>query len=316
MEQSRSERIGIIVIVLSLLFHILFLLLSATNYSLFDLLPTPVKKAISAPKPLQEEDDSIASMRPKMQPGAPVIWQEPTPPAPPAEPHQENQPMPEAPILKEEKPEEPSSFAKASKDKPAEALQEKIIERVLEPTSFVPEIPNAKEKTVEKIEPLPKKVAPTTPPTPKPQPQPAPKPAAKPAPKKLTLADISNDFFKKISQAADTTISIVGNDNKQIDASDLRQARYFEKIQECIKTSFNILRSHAPRQRPPSDKVELLIVLARRGGLDEVSLVTSSGSHAVDQFFMNAVSQAGKTFPPMPSFFKKDALPIHYLIYL
>lgn len=282
--QERAQRIFLLVILLSLIFHLLVFFL---GYLLPHYVPN-IKLTQEIMQPLSEHEDeplSLASMKAKAQSDAQVIFRdEPAAPEQASEEEQKNNDAQEKVVEKSEAPPEEQ----------ARELEEKKI-NLKDPVSFLTKEHAAQKPVVQK----------------KALPRPAPRKVAK---SPVSFADLSRLMLKSMSHEVDAQVAIEGA-NRTPTEKDLQYSRYVEKINKCYYAILNSKRHAMPPLPAYQNSMGITLYITKQGHLEGLKVTSSSGSATVDEFISGVFKEASMSFPPLPDFFKSENFVMPYKVF-
>ncbi len=139
------------------------------------------------------------------------------------------------------------------------------------------------------------------------QEQPAPEtqsPQQKTIDQKLTLAQLAQNFFDHVNQH-NAAMAVVSDNKGEVDAYQLKQLRYLEKIMECLVNAYKI-NNHKLMSIEQAQEATILLGINKDGTLRHLEVTQSSGNSTVDLFAMAMFKDASSSFPPIPKSFDEN----------
>jgi outer membrane biosynthesis protein TonB len=123
----------------------------------------------------------------------------------------------------------------------------------------------------------------------------------------ITLSTIAKGFLSTLDQGGKDSMSMHGTKGAHPSAEQLNYQRYMEKFGRCVSNSHNIHKDKLPHMqvRVP---VSVSITLLRDGTLKDSYISLSSGIKAIDDYVLFIHRDASPGFPPVPSSIKDELL--------
>lgn len=123
----------------------------------------------------------------------------------------------------------------------------------------------------------------------------------------ITLSTIAKGFLSTLDQGGRDSMSMQGKRGGHPTADQLNYQRYMEKFGRCVSNSHNIHKDKLPHTqiRVP---VSVTITLLRDGTLKDSYISLSSGIKAIDDYILFIHRDASPGFPPVPSSIKDELL--------
>lgn len=126
----------------------------------------------------------------------------------------------------------------------------------------------------------------------------------------LTMTQLAHDFDTHMyqeqhnAQTSTLSLSMIGqaSSSAKMTERQLKEGRYMEKIANCIVAAWKADAHKCPISAPATIVIHLDLVIESNGSVGNVSVLTSSGIHTVDQFVIGIMRSAGTSLPPLPSF--------------
>jgi outer membrane biosynthesis protein TonB len=119
------------------------------------------------------------------------------------------------------------------------------------------------------------------------------------------MASLAASFLHEARDEQDHEITIIGDPRRMPTADQIKHERYLARLQQCLHTSCITLMPHAPALTEWPGNPTIRMKLNRDGSISNLTLVKSSQNGALDSFFMMAFQDAGRSFPPLPSYFPR-----------
>jgi outer membrane biosynthesis protein TonB len=119
------------------------------------------------------------------------------------------------------------------------------------------------------------------------------------------MASLAASFLHEARDEQDHEITIIGDPRRMPTADQIKHERYLARLQQCLHTSCITLMPHAPALTEWPGNPTIRMKLNRDGSISNLTLVKSSQNGALDRFFMMAFQDAGRSFPPLPSYFPR-----------
>lgn len=123
----------------------------------------------------------------------------------------------------------------------------------------------------------------------------------------ITLSTIAKGFLSTLDQGGNDSISMQGKKGGHPSLDQLSYQRYMEKFGRCVSNSHNIHKNKLPQTklRVP---VNVTISLARDGRLLSSYISLSSGIKEIDDYILFIHRDAAPGFPPVPASIKDEQL--------
>lgn len=123
----------------------------------------------------------------------------------------------------------------------------------------------------------------------------------------ITLSTIAKGFLSTLDQGGRDSMSMEGRKGAHPSAEQLNYQRYMEKFGRCVSNSHNIHKDKLPHMqiRVP---VSVYISLSRDGTLKDSYISLSTGIKAIDDYILFIHRDAAPGFPPVPSSIKDELL--------
>lgn len=129
----------------------------------------------------------------------------------------------------------------------------------------------------------------------------------------LSLATLLNGFLQQRGTGQDVGLRHKGDAKKPPDEQ-IKYERFAQKIHWCIQNAFRINRHKLVLPHAVRSVMSLHLEFKDNGMIHDVKLLKPSGSVQLDQFMIDLVKDAGRSFPPIPKFLDKRLLPKLYNI--
>ncbi len=295
MNTTRPADRKIIAFLLSCIMHLLILLLLVQTYAPDKKKSAPESQNLQQPPPPQSQQEEEWVATHKNPPSDPVLFlkDEPEPPVPtPDAPPPQEQPEPMA--------QADQSNNEQLPDTPQEIVPEphEVAAQLLRSAQRTKQNGKKKDTLIHK-RPAPQQAAQ--------QPDAAMQPPVRP---QVALADIAREFMRVAAEEQAVT-TMQGKQSGHASAEQLNRGRYFQKILECLVSSYHSIRKRDPEMHG-HNPAEVRLAVSRKGGLAHLEISRSYGNVAVDQFLLSLFKDASTAFPPVPESLAQD----HYFLSL
>jgi hypothetical protein len=125
-------------------------------------------------------------------------------------------------------------------------------------------------------------------------------------PSKRMMRNIAASFLHAARDEREHEITIIGDPRRMPTAEQLKQERYLARLQQCIYTSHITLRSLEPKLTTHPGNLTIRMKLNRDGSISDLTLIRPSLNPEIDRFFMLVFKDAGRSFPPLPSYLTRS----------
>jgi outer membrane biosynthesis protein TonB len=131
----------------------------------------------------------------------------------------------------------------------------------------------------------------------------------------LSITQLVRDFDTHLQQEEHKTpisslsLSMIGQEanNAKMTERQLKEGRYMEKLAGCIIAAWKAHAQECPFNAPETMALHLEFVIVTSGAITAITILKSSGLRTVDQFVTRIMENAGRSFPPLPSFLSTNA---------
>jgi hypothetical protein len=131
-------------------------------------------------------------------------------------------------------------------------------------------------------------------------------------PSELTLAAIGRGFIEQSKYDGTHNVTMLGKKGGAISAEQLKIERYVERLSWCLQNSFKLLRNTIDPHISGEAEVQVYLQLDRSGTIQELKLLSGSGSSILDQHTLAVFKDAGTSFPPVPTYIKASPFAISF----
>ena len=130
----------------------------------------------------------------------------------------------------------------------------------------------------------------------------------------LTLKDIAKGFLHTPRDEGQYTVGMEGKKGAHPSAEQLRYERYIQKLAHCINNSDKINSKKLYGVQPDKPALYVSMTLDRNGMLKNVILNSSCGCRAIDDYYVFIIREAASSFPPVPSYIADDPFTITWKV--
>ena len=134
------------------------------------------------------------------------------------------------------------------------------------------------------------------------------------APHGLTMAQIAQGLAGYTKEEGEHTINVMGDPRRLPTEQQLKQHHYIEKLLQCLHASYATMKSKEPPIARKYPDPLLTFIIHRDGSITDVRITQSSTYPALDAFYVAWFSDAGRSFPPLPTYFQYDTYRLNWII--
>lgn len=129
-----------------------------------------------------------------------------------------------------------------------------------------------------------------------------------------SMAQIAQGFSGFVKEEGEYTINVIGDPRKLPTEQQLKQHHYVEKLLQCLHTSYSTMKKQEPPLLYRIKDASLTFILHRDGSITDMRITQTSNNPALDSFIMALFTDAGRSFPPLPTYFKRDIYHMNWLV--